>query len=147
MPRPALRESEPELPSEASAKPPRSLSPPRFFSDHKPREASLKVSTMGMCPLLKKETIEKEPCDSKGYTHTASILVVFTLRKPVPLLGGVSSQPVQQAIALCAVPHGSLGPPGVVRPAYSAAQEPGHGIRSGLMLNSLALGQQQKACN
>ena len=52
---------------------------------------------MGMCPLLKKETIEKEPCDSKGYTHTASILVVFTLRKPVPLLGGVSSQPVQQA--------------------------------------------------
>ena len=24
---------------------------------------------MGLCPLLKKETIQKEPCDSTGYTH------------------------------------------------------------------------------
>ncbi|CAK9029240.1 unnamed protein product [Durusdinium trenchii] len=211
MPRPALRESEPELPSEESAKPPRSLSPPRFFSDHKPREASLKVrngTSVNHCPSRHEEDgmtatarlrldeasrlfpeahrphdrrAKQEPfphsfgrlhrcrffCrnpteewwEYQGYspgredglgmcnrltgfspTEASPALRPWALPKP-----GVSSQPVQQAIALCAVPHGSLGPPGVVRPAYSAAQEPGHGIRSGLMLNSLALGQQQKA--
>ena len=36
---------------------------------HRGTASLAQVSTMGLCPLLKKETIQKEPCDSTGYTH------------------------------------------------------------------------------
>ena len=41
-----------------------------FRFPHRGAASLAQVSTMGLCPLLKKEAIQKEPCDSKGYTYT-----------------------------------------------------------------------------
>ena len=41
------------------------------------------VCAMAACPLLKKEAIQKEPCDSKGYT----LMIMRTELKAVPHAG------------------------------------------------------------
>eukprot|EP00435_Cladocopium_sp_Y103_P071362 s159_g37.t1 len=158
MPRPPKRCPSPEaeayrdLPSEENAQGPRSLSPPRFFSDNRQHQ-SAKVGDVKPPPnhvpqdmtataRLRLDEVSRlfpeahRPPDRRAKDSLPSFSKLN--RRPSPsdglgvrnrLANGWSSQAPstslqsqQMQAILCAVPRGSLGPPGICRGGEAATQ-------------------------